>query len=70
MSAHVMSSLEDFGRQLRQHLYGCSRQTSGVGAGPTKPIENISPVVLKGVEIVSCVLALIRGNPHRTQKLI
>ncbi len=32
---HCMD-LEDFGRQLRQHVYDCTRLTIGVGAGPTK----------------------------------
>jgi DNA polymerase V len=36
---HCMG-LEDFGRQLRQHVYDCTRLTIGVGAGPTKPSQN------------------------------
>ena len=34
---HCMD-LEDFGRQLRQHVYDCTRLTIGVGAGPTKTL--------------------------------
>jgi DNA polymerase V len=34
---HCME-LEDFGRQLRQHVYDCTRLTIGVGAGPTKTL--------------------------------
>ncbi|MDU1679056.1 MAG: DNA polymerase V subunit UmuC, partial [Klebsiella pneumoniae] len=34
---HCMG-LEDFGRQLRQHVYDCTRLTIGVGAGPTKTL--------------------------------
>ena len=36
---HCMG-LEDFGRQLRQHVYDCTRLTIGVGAGPTKTSQN------------------------------
>lgn len=36
---HCME-LEDFGRQLRQHVYDCTRLTIGVGAGPTKTLAN------------------------------
>ncbi len=48
---HCMD-LEDFGRQLRQHVYDCTRLTIGVGAGPTKTLAK-SAVGLKGVETVS-----------------
>lgn len=34
---HCMG-LEDFGRQLRQHVYDCTRLTIGVGTGPTKTL--------------------------------
>ncbi|WP_267460708.1 hypothetical protein [Klebsiella pneumoniae] len=34
---HCME-LEDFGRQLRQHVYDCTHLTIGVGAGPTKTL--------------------------------
>ena len=34
---HCMG-LDDFGRQLRQHVYDCTRLTIGVGAGPTKTL--------------------------------
>jgi DNA polymerase V len=34
---HCMD-LEAFGRQLRQHVYDCTRLTIGVGAGPTKTL--------------------------------
>lgn len=34
---HCME-IEDFGRQLRQHVYDCTRLTIGVGAGPTKTL--------------------------------
>ncbi len=47
---HCME-LEDFGRQLRQHVYDCTRLTIGVGAGPTKTLAK-SAVGLKRVETV------------------
>ena len=48
---HCME-LEDFGRQLRQHVYDCTRLTIGVGAGPTKPSQN-QPSGPQRVETVS-----------------
>jgi DNA polymerase V len=36
---HCMA-LEDFGRQLRQHVYDCTRLTIGVGPGQRKPLQN------------------------------
>jgi hypothetical protein len=36
---HCMA-LEDFGRQLRQHVYDCTRLTIGVGPLQQKPLQN------------------------------
>jgi DNA polymerase V len=48
---HCMD-LEDFGRQLRQHVYDCTRLTIGVGAGPTKTLAK-SAQWASNVETVS-----------------
>ena len=48
---HCMG-LEDFGRQLRQHVYDCTRLTIGVGAGPTKTLAKSAQWASK-VETVS-----------------
>jgi nucleotidyltransferase/DNA polymerase involved in DNA repair len=48
---HCMA-LEDFGRQLRQHVYDCTRLTIGVGTAHENPCK-ISTMGLKGVETVS-----------------
>lgn len=48
---HCME-IEDFGRQLRQHVYDCTRLTIGVGAGPTKTSQN-QPSGPQRVETVS-----------------
>lgn len=42
---------EDFGRQLRAHVYECTRLTIGVGIGPPKRLQ-ICPVGLERMEAV------------------
>jgi DNA polymerase V len=65
---HCMG-LEDFGRQLRQHVYDCTRLTIGVGAGPTKTLAKSAQWASKWKQFRG-VLALTRGNPQRTRKLL
>ena len=66
---HCME-LEDFGRQLRQHVYDCTRLTIGVGAGPTKTLAKSAQWASKEWKQFRGVLALTRGNPQRTRKLL
>ena len=66
---HCMA-LEDFGRQLRQHVYDCTRLTIGVGAGPTKTLAKSAQWASKEWKQFRGVLALTRGNPQRTRKLL
>ncbi len=66
---HCMG-LEDFGRQLRQHVYDCTRLTIGVGAGPTKTLAKSAQWASKEWKQFRGVLALTRGNPQRTRKLL
>lgn len=66
---HCMD-LEDFGRQLRQHVYDCTRLTIGVGAGPTKTLAKSAQWASKEWQQFRGVLALTRGNPQRTRKLL
>jgi DNA polymerase V len=65
---HCME-LEDFGRQLRQHVYDCTRLTIGVGAGPTKTLAKSAQWASK-VETVSWRTCSDQGNPQRTRKLL
>ncbi|STS50532.1 DNA polymerase V subunit UmuC [Klebsiella pneumoniae] len=65
---HCMG-LEDFGRQLRQYVYDCTRLTIGVGAGPTKTLAKSAQWASKEWKQFRGVLAL-RGNPQRTRKLL
>lgn len=66
---HCME-LEDFGRQLRQHVYDCTHLTIGVGAGPTKTLAKSAQWASKEWKQLRGVLALTRGNPQRTRKLL
>ncbi len=66
---HCME-LEDFGRQLRQHVYDCTRLTIGLGAGPTKTLAKSAQWASKEWKQFRGVLALTRGNPQRTRKLL
>ncbi len=58
---HCMD-LEDFGRQLRQHVYGCTRLTIGVGAGPTKTLAKSAQWASKEWKQFRGVLALTRES--------
>ena len=62
--------LEDFGRQLSQHVYDCTRLTIGVGAGPTKTLAKSAQWASKEWKQFRGVLALTRGNLQRTRKLL
>jgi len=66
---HCMD-LEDFGRQLRQYVYDCTRLTIGVGSGPTKTLAKSAQWASKEWKQFRGVLALTRGNPQRTRKLL
>lgn len=66
---HCMA-LEDFGRQLRQHVYDCTRLTIGIGAAPTKTLAKSAQWASKEWKQFRGVLALTRGNPQRTRKLL
>jgi DNA polymerase V len=57
---HCMD-LEDFGRQLRQHVYDCTRLTIGVGAGPTKTLAKSAQWASKWKQFRG-VLALTRES--------
>nr|QBQ68575.1 Error-prone, lesion bypass DNA polymerase V (UmuC) [Klebsiella pneumoniae] len=52
--------LEDFGRQLRQHVYDCTHLTIGVGAGPTKTLAKSAQWASKEWKQFRGVLALTR----------
>ena len=62
--------LEDFARQLRQQVYDCTHLTIGVGAGPTKTLAKSAQWASKEWKQFRGVLALTRGNPQRTRKLL
>jgi DNA polymerase V len=61
---------EDFGRQLREHVYDCTRLTIGVGMGPTKTLAKSAQWASKEWAQFREVLALTPGNPARTRKLL
>ncbi len=71
---HCMG-LEDFGRQLRQHVYDCTRLTIGVGAGPTKTLAKSAQWASKEWKQFRGVLALTgeirkgRGNCFHCSRL-
>lgn len=61
---------EDFGRQLREHVYDCTRLTIGVGMGPTKTLAKSAQWASKEWAQFRGVLALTPENPSRTRKLL
>jgi len=61
---------EDFGRQLREHVYDCTRLTIGTGMGPTKTLAKSAQWASKEWPQFRGVLALTSGNPRRTEKLL
>lgn len=63
-------SFEDFGRQLREHVYRHTALTVGVGLGPTKTLSKSAQWASKQWKQFGGVLALTPGNPRRTQKLL
>lgn len=66
---HCMD-LEDFGRQLRQHVYDCTRLTIGVGSAPTKTLAKSAQWASKEWPQFGGVLALTPANTRRTEKLL
>lgn len=63
-------AFEDFGRQLREHVYACTRMTIGVGMGPTKTLAKSAQWASKEWPQFRGVLALTADNPVRTEKLL
>lgn len=61
---------EDFGRQLREHVYACTRLTIGVGMGPTKTLAKSAQWASKEWKQFRGVLVLTPDNPARTRKLL
>lgn len=61
---------EDFGRQLREHVRSGTGLTIGVGMGPTKTLAKSAQWASKEWPQFGGVLALTRGNPKRTEKLL
>ena len=61
---------EDFGRQLREHVKSGTGLTIGVGMGPTKTLAKSAQWASKEWSQFGGVLALTRGNPKRTEKLL
>nr|ARA74303.1 DNA polymerase V subunit UmuC [Klebsiella pneumoniae] len=51
-------------------VYDCTRLTIGVGAGPTKTLAKSAQWASKEWKQFHGVLALTRGNPQRTRKLL
>jgi len=60
--------LEVFGRQLCQHVYGCTSLTIGVRAGTTKTLAKSALRTSKERKQFRGVLAMTQGNPQRTRK--
>ncbi|WP_130100438.1 Y-family DNA polymerase [Siccibacter turicensis] len=63
-------AFEDFGRQLREHVYACTRMTIGVGIGPSHTLAKSAQWASKEWPQFRGVLALTRDNPARTEKLL
>ncbi|EBV2165534.1 DNA polymerase V subunit UmuC [Salmonella enterica subsp. enterica serovar Eastbourne] len=61
---------EEFGVQLREHVYACTRLTIGVGMGPTKTLAKSAQWASKEWPAFRGVLALTPGDPARTAKLL
>jgi len=61
---------EEFGAQLREHVYACTRLTIGVGMGPTKTLAKSAQWASKEWPAFRGVLALTPANPARTAKLL
>ncbi|VVT48716.1 Error-prone, lesion bypass DNA polymerase V (UmuC) [Kosakonia radicincitans] len=61
---------EEFGVQLREHVYACTRLTIGVGMGPTKTLAKSAQWASKEWPAFRGVLALTPGDPARTAKML
>ncbi|MEZ6878855.1 Y-family DNA polymerase [Enterobacter sp. KBR-315C3_2022] len=61
---------EDLGRQLREHVRSGTGLIIGVGMGPTKTLAKSAQWASKEWSQFGGVLALTRGNPKRTEKLL
>lgn len=63
-------SYEDYGRQLREHVYRGTGLTIGVGMGPSKTLAKSAQWASKEWPQFGGVLALTKCNPARTEKLL
>ena len=61
---------EDFGRQVREHVYACTRLTVGIGMGPSLTLAKSAQWASKEWKQFHGVLALTPDNPVRTRKLL
>jgi len=64
------TDFETFGRQLREHVFACTRLTIGVGMGPTKTLAKSAQWASKEWPQFGGVLALTPANTRRTEKLL
>ncbi|WP_318366467.1 Y-family DNA polymerase [Enterobacter sp.] len=64
------TEFETFGRQLREHVFACTRLTIGVGMGPTKTLAKSAQWASKEWPQFDGVLALTTANTRRTEKLL
>lgn len=64
------TDFETFGRQLREHVFACTRLTIGVGMGPTKTLAKSAQWASKEWPQFGGVLALTTTNTRRTEKLL
>ncbi|EBU5081965.1 translesion error-prone DNA polymerase V subunit UmuC [Salmonella enterica subsp. enterica] len=65
-----ITSFEDFGKHLREHVYACTRLTIGVGMGMSKTLAKSAQWASKEWPAFRGVLALSPENPGRTAKLL
>ncbi len=66
---HCMG-LEDFARQLRQQVYDCTRLDHWRGRRTNENLAKSAQWASKEWKQFHGVLALTRGNPQRTRKLL
>lgn len=64
------TDFETFGRQLREHVFACTRLTIGVGMGPTKTLAKSAQWASKEWPQFGGVLALTPASTRRIEKLL
>ena len=64
------TEFETFGRQLREHVFACTRLAIVVGMGPTKTLSKSAQWASKEWPQFGGVLALTPANTRRTEKLL